>query len=292
MSESVRTAVVIPVFNGLTELKHCVAALAWARDDGETCVIVVDSGSTDGTLAFLAEDAPWITVLSAGREAWWTAAVERGCLHVRDELGADRICLLNHDCRWSHDDYLRLSRCLDAHLDDIVCSRVVDLRDGSLIFGGGRQRRDGSLTSRLTAGCPPAASDGSTIVQWCGGMGVLFSIETYSRIGGFDAGTFPHYFGDSDFCLRGRRAGIKTRYCPQSLVYNDGATTGVGIPRGGASLRDLWVSLSSRRSLWNLRDNLRFYARHCGLLAPLALGRVYAEWAGIAAIRLLRGARA
>jgi GT2 family glycosyltransferase len=120
----------------------------------------------------------------------------------------------------------------------------------------------------------------------------MFSVKTYLCIGGFDARAFPHYFGDSDFCLRGRSAGIRTRYCPESLVANDGASTGAGIPRDGASARDLWISLTSRRSVWNLRDNVRFYARHRGLLAPLALARVYAEWAGLAGIRFLRGIRA
>jgi GT2 family glycosyltransferase len=122
-------------------------------------------------------------------------------------------------------------------------------------------------------------------------MGVMFSARTYLRIGGFDAGTFPHYFGDSDFCLRGRRVGIRTRCCPNSLVLNDGSSTGVGIPRDGATLADVWVSLWARRSLWNLRDNIRFYARHRGVLAPIALARVYTMWAGVAGVRLSRGMR-
>ncbi len=46
---------VIPVYNGLPELIPCLeSVLAAAEQHGRTEVIVVDNGSTDGTLAALA----------------------------------------------------------------------------------------------------------------------------------------------------------------------------------------------------------------------------------------------
>lgn len=58
---------VIPVYNGMPELRLCLdSVLAAAVVHGNTEVIVVDNGSTDGTLATLAEygDHPALRILS------------------------------------------------------------------------------------------------------------------------------------------------------------------------------------------------------------------------------------
>jgi GT2 family glycosyltransferase len=283
----VRTAIIIPVFNGGDQLRACIASLSWARELEHVSVVVVDSGSTDGTLEFLAGEAAWAQVLPVDSGVWWTGATDCGCRHALADLGVEVLCLLNHDCRWSYEGYLALSSCLEVHPHEIVCSRVVDLAASQVVFSGGRQSRSGFVTTHWPSRSS-AVSERERIVDWCGGMGVMFSTDTYAAIGGFDAAAFPHYFGDADFCLRARRRGIVTRYCPTSVVSNDTSTTGASISRESATMGSVFASLSSRKSVWNLRDNARFYVRHRGLLAPIALMHVYALWAGISAIRLTR----
>lgn len=282
-----RTAIIIPVFNGGDQLRACIASLSWARELEHASIVVVDSGSTDGTLEFLAAEAEWAEVLRVDSALWWTGAVDCGCRHALADLGVEVLCLLNQDCRWSYEGYLALSSCLEVHANEIVCSRVVDLDASHVVFSGGRQSRSGLVTTHWSSRAS-AVSGRERIVDWCGGMGVMFSTDTYEAIGGFDAAAFPHYFGDADFCLRARRHGIATRYCPTSVVSNDTSTTGVSISRESATMRSVFASLSSRRSAWNARDNARFYVRHRGLLAPIALIHLYALWAGMSAVRLTR----
>jgi N-acetylglucosaminyl-diphospho-decaprenol L-rhamnosyltransferase len=282
-----RSAIVIPVFNGSEQLRACIASLSWVRVDADTHVVVVDSGSTDGSLEWLAANAPWVTVLCLDSSAWWTAAVDHGCAYAVENLAVDSLCLLNHDCRWGREGFDRLRSCFTAHPQAIVCSQVVDLGGTRIIFAGGRRLRTGLVTTRVSH-MPGAMQGGYAPVDWCGGMGVIFSSQTYRRVGGFDAAAFPHYFGDTDFCLRARRAGIVTLYCPGSVVINDASSSGVDIPRDSARVRDVWLSLWRRNSVWNVRDNARFYLRHGGLLAPVALGHVYALWAATSAVRLIR----
>ena len=282
-----RTAIIIPVFNGCDQLRACLVSLSWARALEQVSIVVVDSGSTDGTLEFLAGEAAWAEVLRVDSAVWWTGATDCGCRHALADLGVEVLCLLNHDCRWSHEGYLALSGCLAVHANEIVCSQVVDLDSSDVVFSGGRQSRSGLVTTHWSERSS-AVSGRERIVDWCGGMGVMFSTDTYKAIGGFDAAAFPHYFGDSDFCLRARRCGIVTRYCPTSVVTNDKSTSGVEIPRESATMRTVFVSLFSRKSVWNFRDTARFYVRHRGLLAPIALIHLYALWAGMSAIRLAR----
>lgn len=288
-SRQVTTAIVIPVFNGMPQLEACLRSLRWTDREGVR-VVVVDAGSRDGSVDATRRVLPGAMVVDGHPGMWWTASVQEGCRFAVNELGAARLCLLNHDCRWSRQSYRALSACLDRRPGHIVCSRVTRADDGELLSAGGRVLHSGMLWLRGQEGCiRDARKEGP--VAWCGGQGVLFSAQVFARTGGFDALRFPHYFGDADFCLRARRLGITVWYCPESEVVVDTSTTGIAPPREGAHLRDLWMSLVSRKSVSNIRDNVRFYGRHMRWLAVPALGHVYARWAAIAAVRWARSLR-
>ena len=283
------TSLVIPVFNGLPQLSDCLRSLSWAQEMG-VGVVVVDSGSTDGSREVVAALAPRAHVVLGNASMWWTAAVDAGCRYALETLRAERICLLNHDCLWSREGFAALEHALEDHPDSIACSDVVSLDGLRTVFGGGVTMQSGMLSVRacdLPADPPPR----SGWVDWCGGQGVLFTALTYRRIGGFDTVRFPHYYGDSDFCLRGAKIGIGTWFCSGSRVWNDTTTTGLGMDRAGTTLTAVLRTLISRRSMFNVHDTVRFYVRHRRLRAVAAISHLYGMWAGVALVRLLRGAR-
>ena len=54
-----RSAIVIPVFNGLPQLADCLASRSWVAGVPDVDAVLVDCGSEDGSRAFVAGEHPW-----------------------------------------------------------------------------------------------------------------------------------------------------------------------------------------------------------------------------------------
>jgi GT2 family glycosyltransferase len=280
------SAIIIPTFNGRQGLQRCLDALRWA--DGVAAVIVVDAGSTDGT-ARLVEQTPGVRLLTTSPDKWWAGATNVGCSWAVSELQADNLCLLNHDCTWDEESYRNLLRAATRQPRDIHCSKVVTETPPLVLFAGGTATWSGLLQMR-GFGSHISAPLPSCDVLWCGGMGVMIPAALWRSQGGFDEGHFPHYYADSDFCLRARKAGAHVRFCSDSVVTNDRSTTGLSIPKQQATLGDYWRSLTSRRSPQNVREAVRFFSRHFGVRAPIALAHLYARHTAMTIVRMARRA--
>jgi GT2 family glycosyltransferase len=279
------SAIIIPTFNGKRGLERCLDSLRWA-DRLAVDVIVVDSGSTDGT-ARLAQETPGVRLLTTSSDKWWAGATNVGCSWAVSELGTDVLCLLNHDCTWDEKSYRNLLGAATRRPRDIHCSKVVTATPPLVLFAGGTTSWSGLLQMRgfgWNVNAPLPSCD----VVWCGGMGVMIPATLWRSLGGFDEEHFPHYYADSDFCFRARRAGAHVRFCSDSVVTNDRATTGLAIPKQRATLGDFWQLLTSRRSPQNVRDAFRFFARHSGVRAPLALAHLYALHTTMTIVRMAR----
>jgi len=280
-----QTVIVIPVHNAVHELPRCLASLAWTSEEGAT-VVVVDSGSTDGTRDWIEAHAPDVLVVDGDARMWWTEAVEVGCRFAVQELGARRLGLLNVDCTWDQLSFRAADEAMRRHSAAIVCSRVQRFEDAATTFAGGVVRWSGMLALRgVTASQRQPLP--SAWVAWCGGQGVLLDSRVYLESGGFDYVTFPHYFGDSDFCFRAARHGARVWYASGSTVENDHVTSGFS-PQLSGDLKRVWSTLTSRRSVFNVRDSVRFYVRHAGWRSPVALMHVYSLWAAWSARGILR----
>ena len=88
-------------------------------------------------------------------------------------------------------------------------------------------------------------------------MGTLVSKNVIEKIGYWNNIDFPQYFGDSDFTLRAKAAGFEIYVTKQLTIYNNVESTGLNMRTGKIS--DLFKSLKSIRSVYNLEKNLKFY---------------------------------
>ena len=260
-----RIHIVIPVHNRVEQTVKCLKCLERIKAP-RYHVIVVDDGSTDSTAAQLSSHFPQVTRIQGDGDLWWSGSVNLGIRHAMSR-GAERICLLNNDNSVAPDFLARLSECLEHSGAFAACARVMDPDTGRVFFGGGMLHSWKGL--RMIQGEPERVALVPGDTHWCGGMGVLFRAELFRRVGVFDAKTFPHYFGDADFCLRFRKLGFRLRFCPSSVVYNDTESTGNGRLTG--RIEDMFTCLISRRSHLNLKDTWRFYWRHRPLLLLLQM---------------------
>jgi cellulose synthase/poly-beta-1,6-N-acetylglucosamine synthase-like glycosyltransferase len=187
-------SVVVPVLNAAPTISATLAALGDQRFDGEYEVIVVDCGSTDGTLALLNGAA--VTVLHHP-ERDPAGARNRGAEHAHSEL----LAFTDADCApeagWLAAGVAAL------HGADLVQGRVLPAR------------APGPLERTVSVGAEHGLYETANL---------LVRRQAFDRAGGF--GPVPglalapgrHFGEDTWFAWRARRAGARTAFAPDAVV--------------------------------------------------------------------------
>jgi GT2 family glycosyltransferase len=206
---SARVAVVIPNWNGRRWLPDCLASVA-AQTVPTAETIVVDNGSTDGSLEHLRESRG-VRVLELGRNTGFAFAANRGV----EAAESDLVALVNTDVVLAPDWIERMVAALEADpgAASVAC-KMVDLRDPDLLYDAGDVlRRDGACEQRGRF----ERDDGSfdepgDVFGACAGA-ALYRRSVVLDAGGFDERYFT-YLEDVDLALRLRLAGWRCRYEP------------------------------------------------------------------------------
>jgi GT2 family glycosyltransferase len=199
-------AVVILTWNALAFTKQCLAALRENTDHPAWRVIVVDNGSADGTVEWLATQS-WLTVIRNGRNLGFS----RGCNIGMAATGPDEdVVLMNNDVVVVDPTWLTRSQEVAYSADDVavVGTRIVD--------GNGVVIHTGAFMQPITMRGQQMAGAELNVNQ-CSRDREVESVvfaqayvrrDCIDRIGVLDERLFA-YFEDSDYCLRASRAGLK-----------------------------------------------------------------------------------
>jgi GT2 family glycosyltransferase len=204
-----RTAVVIPNWNGMRWLPDCLESIA-AQTVAPAETIVVDNGSTDGSLELLGE-TPGVRVVALGRNTGFAFAANRGVEAAAGEL----VALVNTDVVLAPDWLERMIAALesDAGAASVAC-KMVDLHDPDLLYDAGDVlRRDGACEQRGRFERDDGRFDQpGEVFGACAGA-ALYRRSVVLDAGGFDERFFT-YLEDVDLALRLRLAGWRCRYEP------------------------------------------------------------------------------
>src|SRR5665213_3624441 len=103
-------AVVIPNWNGLRWLPGCLTSLA-AQEMVPSEVIIVDNGSTDGSLRYLRDEHPAVRVIALQTNTGFAHAANRGLRAA----SAEAVALINTDVELDPDWLRRMATVLRAH---------------------------------------------------------------------------------------------------------------------------------------------------------------------------------
>lgn len=218
-------SVVIPSWNGLHLLPDCLAGLRAQRRQPSR-IVVVDNGSTDGTLAWLRGHAPDVELIALPRNLGVAAAFNAG---IAVSLPC-HVALLNNDVIPE-----------PAWLGELVAALDLDPAAGSyaskLLFASDRRtinsagdlfRQDGTPGNRGVWEVDRGQYDRSDYVFGASGGAALYRAEALADVGPFDE-SFESYCEDVDWAFRAQLAGYHCRFVPTARAYHVGSATGGGV---------------------------------------------------------------
>jgi hypothetical protein len=214
--------VVIPSWNGARWLPGCLASLA-----GQTLqpseLIVVDNGSTDGSLELLRDRYPDVRVIELGRNTGFAVAANRGI----EAAGSDTVALVNTDVKLEPDWLEVMAGALsEAPRAGAVACKMLDMADrGRFYDAGDVLRRDGVCEQRGRFRSDDGRYDEpGEVFAACAGA-ALYRRDAVLGVGGFDERFFA-YLEDVDLGLRLQLAGWSCRYEPVVALHASEGSSG------------------------------------------------------------------
>lgn len=254
-----RVVAVIPIHNGSDETLALLQSIA-VSDTPNLEIIIVDDGSTDGSVAAIAERFPAVTILAGNGELWWAGATNLG---IREALrrGANYILTINNDNAVDSGFLRPLLDVVRSEKSSIVTSKLISLSEPEYIcsFGGSIDWLRGEIRDRTNVRDRLDFSN-TARADWVHASSTMYPSAVFRKIGFFDNDNFPQYHGDADFSLRAAKAGYSLLVEPRSIVYRRIEKS------GGLVLLDksgLWQNITNIRSIFYFKANYRLYAAHC-----------------------------
>jgi GT2 family glycosyltransferase len=217
-------AVVIPNWNGLDEIGQCIDALQVQTYAPH--IIVVENGSTDGSLEFLQTHYPSVEILPQKKNLGFAGGVNAGIRRAMKD-GYPLVALLNNDAI-AHKDWLKH---LVASLENNAAAGIATCK----LLSADKSHTDSTGDLYTTWGLPyprdrgvvaSKAHDKPEEVFGASGGASLYRSAMLEEIGLFDEDFFA-YYEDVDISFRAQLTGWKVLYEPKSEVYHQtGATSG------------------------------------------------------------------
>jgi GT2 family glycosyltransferase len=249
LSQDPKVSVIVLNWNGQQYLERCLSALA-AQTYPSYEVILADNGSSDGSVAFVAERFPRVRIVQNGANLGFAAGNNAG---IRASRGA-YVATLNNDTQVEPGWLAALVAALESDPGVGLCASKM-LRWGSEglidsagvcvdVLGWAWDRRAGQ---RDEAG--PAEREPLELFGACAGA-ALYRRAMLDQIGLFDPDFFI-YLEDVDLAWRAQAAGWRCLYVPQAVVYHVHAGT-------VAEESPFKIRLLGRNKVWLLCKNYPF----------------------------------
>ncbi|NBH25185.1 glycosyltransferase family 2 protein [Lachnospiraceae bacterium] len=239
-----KTTVVIPNYNGIKYIDGCLRSLYKGSVQPE--IILVDNGSTDGSLSLVKEKYPLVKVIEFAENTGFSKAVNAGIRMARTEY----VLLLNNDTVSGQE----MTACLEKAMDDdpgifSAGAKMINLHDRNKLDGAGdfycalgwayARGKDKPVDSydkedRIFSACAGAA---------------IYRRGLFDKIGYFDENHFA-YLEDIDIGYRANIYGYPNKYAPEAQVFHAGSAV------SGSRHNEFKVKLSARNSIYLIYKNM------------------------------------
>jgi len=254
-------SIVIVTYNSANVIGACLASIPSSEVNVET--IMVDNGSTDGTVDLVREKFPGVQIVTGQGNVGFARANNIGF-----RLSHGRYLLtLNADTEIRPGALRTLVDFADAHPEAaIVAPRLVNpdgtLQHSTFRFPDYRQAFFGffeklvPLDSVPNGRYPPQDYERVRPVEHTLGAAILARRQVWEQTRGMDE-KYGLYFEETDWCYRAKRAGWQLFYIPTAIIVHLGAHSTKRNPE--------------RSSALFAQSQAYFYRKNYGLLSYLGL---------------------
>jgi len=217
-------SVVIPNWNGEKYLPSCLDSLR-RQTLSPLEIIVVDNGSTDGSLALLVRDYPEVQVVALEENRGYAGGVNAGFCAATGAV----LVAFNNDAEADPCWIKELVAALERHPEAGMATsrvRLFDRRD-HLHTAGDFYGLDGIPGNRGVWQPDGPAYDEEVWVFGAAGVAAAYRRSMLDEIGLLDE-SFGSYLEDIDLSWRAQLAGYRCIYAPRAVVYHMVSATGGG----------------------------------------------------------------
>lgn len=260
--------IIVLNFNGKKDTLECLQSLKKSE------VIVVDNGSTDGSVRAIRDKFPEIKILENKKNLGFAKGNNVGIRYALNQ-GADYIILLNNDTIVEINTLVRLIEVASSNNRIGILGPKIYFAKG-FEFHQGRYKKNelgkviwyagGLIDWRNVLGVHRGVDevdegqyDKQEEVEFVSGCCMFIKREVFKKIGLLDERFFL-YFEDLDFCLRAKKVGFRIVYVPEAVIWHKNAAT-----VGGSG--------SDRQRYHYRRSRLIFGLRFAPIKTKLALIR-------------------
>ena len=267
-----KVTIIIPNYNGLKFMEPCFKALR-AQSDQNFELLVVDNGSTDGSVKWLEDHR--IPSIFLEENTGFSGAVNIG---IRESV-TPYVILLNNDTEPQPDYVKEMVKAIEGSPKIFsVSSKMIQLYHKDLmddagdmysVLGWAYQRGVGQKSSGYNKAC--------RVFSACAGA-AIYRREVFDKIGGFDEDHFA-YLEDIDVGYRAKICGYENWYCPKAVVYHVGSGT------SGSKYNSFKVKLAARNNLYLNYKNmplLQLILNFLPILAGMAVKYMFFRRIGFA----------
>ncbi len=229
-------SIVIVTWNSAHEIGPCLVSLRGQGDAVAVETIVVDNGSSDGTVHLVRERFPEVKVVVNTRNVGFPAANNEGLRHAHGR----HILFLNPDTEVGDGTLERCVAELDEHPDVGLVGCRLMFPDGRVQYEGGRREYrvrhllwEALYLNELFRTSPVFGHElmgdwdhrGTRDVEALVGAFMMARGDVARELGGLPGDLFM-YHEDLAFCLRVRKAGWRIRYVGDvETLHHGGAST-------------------------------------------------------------------
>jgi GT2 family glycosyltransferase len=220
-----KVAIIVLNWNGWQDTINCLKSLRDITYNNYR-IILIDNGSTDDSIKQLlryTHDNDNITFLSKSNNIGFAKGCNYGIRYANEHIGADWILLLNNDTTVDP-NFLTEMMYGAARSKDVgmIQPLMYRMNDTDIIDSTGHVLRWGLVIDRSNG--LPRHREYSEGLIGCSGAAGLYRISMLNEIGLFDE-TYDSGFEDSELSWRAYKAGWRTAYDPDAIVYHKRSTS-------------------------------------------------------------------
>jgi len=198
----IKYLVIIPTFNRRDELRATIRSMHFLQHHPDVKLVVIDDGSTDGTLKMLGQEFPF--VLSHKNEKQQGPSYSRNW--AAKNYKADYYIFLDSDIEVPYIWWKVITKNLAPH--HVLAGKIVNLYTKDVEVG--------PRCSTFFGGSVPCSPERANVGSSCH---LIVPASCFHALDGFDE-EIPYYFEDSDLCIRAQKTGYPVKYLDEAVIYH------------------------------------------------------------------------